>query len=147
MDEALKTAQAAGIAEADPSGDLEGFDAAVKLVAMAIAFELGGERAAAPSARPSARSPHHTPPGGVAPRLTLQDVSIGGITHVTTEMAMAAKARGHKLRLVACAEAVSADSSDDAQPAADAGHYPSGCLVTHADGYELHLANPPNKTG
>ena len=36
-----RVAQAAGIAEADPSGDLKGMDAAVKLVALAVSFKLG----------------------------------------------------------------------------------------------------------
>jgi homoserine dehydrogenase len=36
MDEAIKRAQAMGIAETDPSADLDGWDAAVKVVALAI---------------------------------------------------------------------------------------------------------------
>jgi homoserine dehydrogenase len=36
MDEAIKRAQAMGIAETDPTADLDGWDAAVKVVALAI---------------------------------------------------------------------------------------------------------------
>ena len=82
MEVALRTAQEAGIAEADPSGDLSGYDAAVKLVAIAIAC-------------------------GLAPALTLRDVDISGIEHVTPQAAAAAVARGHRLRLVAFVEAAS----------------------------------------
>ena len=39
---ALRAAQAAGIAEADPEGDLSGMDAAVKVVALVNSLGMGG---------------------------------------------------------------------------------------------------------
>ena len=114
MDTALKRAQAAGIAEADPSGDLKGMDAAVKLVALTIALELGGA-----DVTPDDGGGSGGGGGGgggeevVLPRLRLGDVDIGGIMHVTTEMATAATARGNKLRLVACAQIVGDVDGDD----------------------------------
>lgn len=82
---ALKVAQDAGIAEANPSGDLSGMDAAVKVVALAVALEL-------PSATP----------------LKLSDVEVGGIEHVTPEKVAEAKATGNRLRLVGGASAATA---------------------------------------
>ena len=81
MEEALRVAQEAGIAEADPTGDLSGMDAAVKVVALAVALEL---------------SP--------AP-FCLSDVAVSGVEGVTAQAVQAATARGEKLRLVAGAEA------------------------------------------
>ena len=72
--EALREAQAAGIAEADPSLDLEGWDAAVKGCALANAL-MGG------SVRPS-------------------QVRRRGIRGITAEDVRAAAAAGSRLRLV-----------------------------------------------
>ena len=79
---ALRVAQDAGIAEADPEGDLSGMDAAVKVVALVNSLELGG---------------------GGAP-LALSDVAVEGIHGVTIERIAAAKAAGRTLRLVGGAE-------------------------------------------
>ena len=84
MQEALKTAQDAGIAEADPSGDLKGMDAAVKVVAIASALELGG--------------------GAGNESMSLADVAISGIDQVTQEQVAEALSQGRKLRLVSGAE-------------------------------------------
>jgi homoserine dehydrogenase len=81
-DEALKVAQDAGIAEADATGDLSGMDAAVKVVALAVALGL---QSAVP--------------------LRLSDVDVGGIEEVTPAKIAEAKAAGHRLRLVGGASA------------------------------------------
>jgi homoserine dehydrogenase len=77
-DEALAQAQAAGHAETDPSLDVEGWDAANKLVILANSV-LGYPA-------------------------TLDKVTVEGITHVTREMLDAGAARGKRLKLVAIAE-------------------------------------------
>lgn len=76
-DEALAHAQAAGHAETDPSLDVEGRDAANKLVILA-----------------------HSVLGYPA---TLADVTVEGITGVTTEMLEQARAEGKQVKLVATA--------------------------------------------
>lgn len=78
FEEALRSAQAAGFAEADPSLDVDGWDAAQKLVVLtALAF---GE---------------WVPVG---------EVSVQGIRDVTRDRLVAARERGCALRLVATAE-------------------------------------------
>ena len=84
---ALKVAQDANIAEADPSGDLSGMDAAVKVVALAVALELRAGTTASSTAT-----------------FSLSDVAVSGIEHVTPEAIAEAKAAGRKLRLVGGAE-------------------------------------------
>jgi homoserine dehydrogenase len=77
-DEALAQAQAAGHAEADPALDVEGWDAANKLVILA-------------------HSVLNYP-------ATLADVSVEGITGVTAETLRQASAQGKRVKLVAAAE-------------------------------------------
>lgn len=77
-DEALAEAQAAGHAEADPSMDVEGWDAANKLVILSHSV-LGYP-------------------------VTLDQVAVEGITHVTAEMLAQATAAGKKVKLMASAE-------------------------------------------
>ena len=77
-DEALAHAQAAGHAEADPRLDVEGWDAACKLVILA-----------------------HSVLGCPA---TLADVAVEGITGVTTDDLRRAVAQGKRVKLVATAE-------------------------------------------
>lgn len=77
--EALAEAQARGIAEADPSLDVEGWDTANKLVILANAV-LG---------RPT----------------TLADVAVQGITEITPAELREAQAAGRTIKLVATAEA------------------------------------------
>jgi homoserine dehydrogenase len=77
FDSALARMQAEGIAEADPSLDVDGWDAAAKTSALANVL--------------------------LRARMTPQAVEREGITHATARLAMAAKARGTRVRLVASA--------------------------------------------
>lgn len=77
FDAALERMQAAGIAEADPSLDVDGWDAAAKVSALANVF--------------------------MRARMTPQAVDREGIGPATARQAMAAKARGARVRLVASA--------------------------------------------
>lgn len=76
--EALAEAQALGYAEADPSGDVEGFDAAGKVVILANLL--------------------------MDASLTLKDVDRRGITHLTPEDMRAAQAAGEQWRLIGAVE-------------------------------------------
>jgi len=78
FEQALKEAQKAGAAEADPTLDIDGWDAANKLVIVANSV-LG------------------------MPAL-LKDVSVQGIRGLTREQLLAAKARGHAIKLLATAD-------------------------------------------
>ena len=78
FDAALARMQAEGIAEADPSLDLDGWDAAAKAAALANVL-LGA-------------------------RITPHDVSRRGIDAATADDARAAKARGRRLKLVVSAK-------------------------------------------
>jgi len=77
FDAALERMQAAGIAEADPSLDVDGWDAAAKVSALANVF--------------------------MRARTTPLAVEREGIGPATARLAMAAKARGARVRLVASA--------------------------------------------
>jgi len=77
FDAALERMQAAGIAEADPSLDVDGWDAAAKVSALANVF--------------------------MRARTTPLAVEREGIGPATARIAMAAKARGARVRLVASA--------------------------------------------
>ncbi|WP_435300541.1 homoserine dehydrogenase [Timonella sp. A28] len=78
FDEAVKDAQALGYAEADPTADVEGHDAAAKAAILAsLAF--------------------HT-------RVALKDVSCEGITHVTADDVAWAQRSGHVIKLLAMCE-------------------------------------------
>jgi homoserine dehydrogenase len=77
FDAALERMQAAGIAEADPSLDVDGWDAAAKVSALANVF--------------------------MRARTTPLAVEREGIGPATARLAMAAKARGMRVRLVASA--------------------------------------------
>lgn len=72
---ALAEAQARGIAEADPSLDVEGWDTANKLVIIANSF--------------------------LGVRVTLDDVAVTGITHLTAEELQRHREQGETVRLVA----------------------------------------------
>jgi homoserine dehydrogenase len=80
LDEAVKEAQRLGVAETDPSDDLEGWDAAVKVAALAIVL--------------------------MDVPLELSQVERTGIRTVTPEQARAAVARGKRYKLVCSAERV-----------------------------------------
>ena len=74
FDQALKEAQQLGYAETDPSGDVEGFDSACKVVILANSvFDRN---------------------------VTLSDVSITGITGITEEAVSLAKSRDMVIRLI-----------------------------------------------
>lgn len=77
FDAALDRMQSMGIAEADPSLDVDGWDAAAKTAALANVF--------------------------MRARMTPQGVDREGIGPATARLAMAAKARGARVRLVASA--------------------------------------------
>jgi homoserine dehydrogenase len=77
FDEAVRRAQQLGVAETDPSNDLEGWDAAVKVCALANVL-MGAEL------RPS-------------------DLAVKGITHINTEEVARAHAAGTPYRLLAFA--------------------------------------------
>jgi homoserine dehydrogenase len=81
--EALKEAQALGYAEADPTADVEGFDAAAKAAILSgLAF--------------------HT-------RVTVDDVYREGISKITLEDVKIAKSMDHVIKLLAIAELTPAD--------------------------------------
>ena len=83
FDEALASAQELGYAEADPTADVGGLDAAAKAAILAsLAF--------------------HT-------RVTLDDVTVQGITDVTAADIAAARELGYDLKLLAIAELVAAE--------------------------------------
>lgn len=75
LDQALREAQSLGYAEADPTADLEGHDAAAKVVILANAV-LGRT-------------------------ITLDDVAVQGIRDVTRESVELAKAHGYHVKLIA----------------------------------------------
>lgn len=74
FDEAVKKAQELGVAESDPTADIEGIDAAVKVVALANVV-MGAE-------------------------LRLQDVQRQGIRGITSDQLRAARASGQAWKLV-----------------------------------------------
>jgi homoserine dehydrogenase len=77
FNEALEEAQELGYAEADPTADVEGFDAAAKAAILAgIAFHS---------------------------RVTIDDVHCEGITKVTAETVASARAMGRVIKLLAIA--------------------------------------------
>jgi len=82
FDQALAEAQAAGVAEADPSLDIDGWDAANKLVIVANSV-LG-----IPA--------------------SLEDVVVQGIRGIGVDQLLNAKERGHVLKLLATAEKIEA---------------------------------------
>ncbi|WP_066464962.1 homoserine dehydrogenase [Sanguibacter suarezii] len=91
FDEAVRQAQELGYAEADPTADVEGFDAAAKAAILAsLAF--------------------HT-------RVTLDDVYREGITAVTADDVAWAKQTGHVIKLLAICEATDDGVSARVHPA------------------------------
>jgi len=89
LDAAVQEAQALGYAEADPTADVEGYDAAAKAAILAsLAF--------------------HT-------RVSLDDVAREGITSVTASDVAWAQRTGHVIKLLAIAERNAADGHDGIQ--------------------------------
>jgi homoserine dehydrogenase len=80
FDDAVKYCQSIGIAETDPSGDVDGWDASIKVAALATVLM-------------------NTP-------LKPQNVERKGIREITPEMVSQAKANGRRWKLVASAERV-----------------------------------------
>ena len=78
FDAAVKYCQSVGVAESDPSGDVDGWDASIKVAALATVLM-------------------NTP-------LKPQDVERKGIREITLEMVKQAKADGKRWKLVASAE-------------------------------------------
>jgi homoserine dehydrogenase len=93
--------QDAGIAEADPTGDTSGMDAAVKVVALALALDLHRSPSTSFDLHRSGGGGEHQAP------FALSDVDVSGIEGVTPAAVASALAAGKKLRLVAGAEAAS----------------------------------------
>lgn len=86
-EEALAEAQALGFAEADPSADVDGLDAAAKAAILAsLAF--------------------HT-------RVSMDDVAVEGITGVTTEDIAEADAMNHVVKLLAIAERMTDEDGNE----------------------------------
>ncbi len=90
FDSALARMQAEGIAEADPALDVDGWDAATKTSALANVL--------------------------LRARMTPQAVEREGIGHGTARLAMAAKARGARVRLVASARRTPSGFSASVRP-------------------------------
>lgn len=100
LDEALAQAQELGYAEADPTADVEGHDAAAKAAILAsLAF--------------------HT-------RVTLDDVACEGIRSVTADDVAWAKRTGHVVKLLAIAERTSDGVSARVHPALVPADHPLG---------------------
>ena len=78
FDDAVRYAQQIGIAETDPSGDIDGWDAAIKIAALATVL--------------------------MDKPLKPVDVQRTGIRAITPEMVLAAKAEGKRYKLVCTAE-------------------------------------------
>jgi homoserine dehydrogenase len=107
---ALAEAQRRGIAESDPSLDVEGWDSANKLVIIANAF--------------------------LGMRATLADVSVKGITHLTAEELRAASLQGSVVKLLAKAEAQAGGGYQlRVEPAA----LPATDFLAQCDGWEMGI--------
>lgn len=98
FDDVLKDAQAKGYAEADPTGDIEGYDAANKAAIMAT---LG----------------FHT-------NVTIDDVSVEGITKITADDIAAATAEDKVIKLLAVVENTEAGVSARVYPALISNNHP-----------------------
>jgi homoserine dehydrogenase len=96
--DALKDAQAKGYAEADPTGDVEGFDAAGKVVIMANLL--------------------------MGQSLTLVDVDRKGITQLTPDDIATAKAAGERWKLIGRVETIGDKIAASVQPTRLPIHHP-----------------------
>lgn len=107
---ALAEAQRRGLAETDPSLDVEGWDTANKLIIIANSF--------------------------LGIRATLADVTVQGITHLTTDDLQAAAQRGEVIKLVATAEAQAAGGYHlRVEPTA----LPATEFLASCDGWEMGI--------
>jgi homoserine dehydrogenase len=107
---ALAEAQRRGIAEADPSLDVEGWDTANKLVIIANSF--------------------------LGVRVTLADVTVQGITHLTTQDLQAAAQRGEVIKLLAKAEAL---ADGGYQLSVESTALPDDDFLASCDGWEMGI--------
>jgi homoserine dehydrogenase len=108
--EALAEAQRRGIAETDPSLDVEGWDTANKLVIIANSF--------------------------LGVRVTLADVAVTGITQLMPEELAAAAAQGAVIKLVASA---TADGSDGYRLAVRPETLPAADFLATCGGWEMGI--------
>ena len=106
FDDVLKDAQAKGYAEADPTGDIEGYDAANKAAIMAT---LG----------------FHT-------NVTIDDVSVEGITKITADDIAAAAAEHKVIKLLAVVENGEAGVSARVYPALIPESHPLASVHAHS---------------
>lgn len=103
-EDVLKEAQALGYAETDPTGDVEGFDAAYKITTLAtIAFNS---------------------------RVKFENVYREGITHVRAEDMAAANELGYKIKLIASA---SIDENNNADVRVHPMLVPQNTLLAHTN--------------
>lgn len=107
---ALAEAQQRGIAEADPSLDVEGWDTANKLIIIANSF--------------------------LGMRATRADVTVQGITHLTSADLQAATQRGEVIKLVAKAEALAAGGY---QLSVEPVSLPAADFLAGCDGWEMGI--------
>lgn len=107
--DALKEAQIAGIAEADPSLDVEGWDTANKLVIIANSFL------------------------GISAKLS--DVSVRGVTSITTEQLQQELQQGRIIKLVATAQRNS--QSDSYQLSVEPVVLPQNDFLAGCHGFEM----------
>jgi homoserine dehydrogenase len=107
---ALAEAQRRGIAETDPSLDVEGWDTANKLVIIANSF--------------------------LGIHATLADVTVQGITHLTPADLQAAAQRGERIKLVAKAEA---QAQGGYQFRVEPTSLPASDFLADCDGWEMGI--------
>jgi homoserine dehydrogenase len=105
--DALAEAQARGIAEADPTLDVEGWDTANKLTIIANSF-LGVE-------------------------IALDDVTVVGITDLTPDLLREAHSAGQRIKLIATAQLIDDDYLFSVAPAA----VPRDSFLGRCDGWEM----------
>lgn len=108
-EDALAEAQRRGLAETDPSLDVQGWDTANKLVIIANSF-LGADA-------------------------TLDDVAVQGITELTADALQAARADGRVIKLVASAQRDGDGYTLSVAPTA----LPEDGFLAHCDGWEMGI--------
>ena len=112
FDDAIAEMQARGIAEADPSHDIDGWDAAAKIAALANVLMAGG--------------------------ITPHDVARTGIRDVSAHEVAGARARGRRIRLVASASRHGHRLETRVEPELLDGDDPLACLGGLENALYLH---------
>ena len=110
--DALKDAQAKGYAEADPTGDVEGFDAAGKVVILANLL--------------------------MGQAITLSDVDRTGITRLTPDDIAAAKAAGERWKLIGRVESIDGEATASVKPTPLAHHASARVRRRRDERHHLH---------